>query len=108
MADHNANKVTVQVQVEPTPVAAETNNQQPTASAEARPDARRTQPEEAASDAVAPGPPGPPTTANTDGLSRAALADLEQIELDDSLLDLMPGEVDDFAGVNMDFAAALL
>ncbi len=33
---------------------------------------------------------------------------MEQIELDDSILDLVPGEVDDFEGVNLDFAAALL
>ncbi len=33
---------------------------------------------------------------------------MEQIELDDSILDLMPGEVDDFTEAHMDFAAALL
>ncbi len=109
MADHNANKITVRVQVEPTPVAAETNNQQPTASAEARPDTRRTQPEEATPDAVASGPPIPPMAAdNNEGLQRAALAELEQIELDDSILDLVLGEVDDFEGVILDFAAVLL
>ncbi len=30
------------------------------------------------------------------------------MELDDSILDLMPGEADDFEGVNLDFVAALL
>ena len=30
------------------------------------------------------------------------------MELDDGILDLMPGEADDFEGVNLDFAAALL
>ncbi len=109
MADHNTNKITVRVQVKPTPVAAETNNQQPTASVEARSDARRTQPKEAIPDAIASGPPIPPTAAdNNEGMPRAALAELEQIELDDSILDLVPGEVDDFEGVNLDFAAALL
>ncbi len=109
MADHNANKITVRLQVEPTPGAAETNNQQSTAAAEARPDAQRTQPEEATPEAAASGLPIPPPAAdNNGGPPRAALAELEQIELDDSILDLMPGEVDDLAGVNMDFAAALL
>ncbi len=109
MADHNANKITVQVQVEPTPGAAETSNQPSTAAAEARPDAQRTQPEEATPEAAASGLPIPPTAANNNGEPpRAALAELEQIKLDDSILDLMPGEVEDFAGVNMDFAAALL
>ncbi len=65
------------------------------------------QPPAAAPDAVTSGPPIPPTATNTDGLPRAALAGLEQIKLDDSLLDLMLGEVDDFAGVNIDFAALL-
>ncbi len=74
MADHNANKITVRVQVEPTPVAAETNNQPPAISTEAHPDARKTQPEEAASDAIASGPPMPPTATNTDGLLKGALA----------------------------------
>ncbi len=109
MADHNANKITVRVQVEPTPVAAETYNQQPAVSAEARPDARKTQPEEPAPDAVASGPQIPPTAANHDeGLPKGALAELEQIELDDGLLDPVPGEVDDFEGINLDFAATLL
>ena len=109
MADHNANKITVRVQVEPTPGVAETNSQQPTASAEARPDARRAQPKKATPDAVASGPPIPPTAADSnEGLQGPAPVELEQIELDDSILDLVPGEVDDFAEVNMDFAAALL
>ncbi len=109
MADHNANKITVRVQVEPTPEAAETNDQQPATSAEARPDTRGTQPKEAAPDAVASGPPIPPTAANNNGgLPKDALAELEQIELDDGLLDLVPGEVDDFEGINLDFAATLL
>ena len=90
-------------------MAAEINNQQPAVSAEARPDTRRTQPEEATPEAAASGLPIPPTVANNNREPpRAALAELEQIELDDSILDLVPGEVDDFAGVNMDFAAALL
>ncbi len=42
------------------------------------------------------------------GLPTTALETLEQMELDDSILDLMPGEADDFEGVNLDFAAALL
>ncbi len=109
MADHNANKITVRVQVEPTPVATETNNQQPAVSAKARPDARGTQPEGAAPDAVASGPPTPPKAAdNNEGLPRGALAELEQIELDDGLLDLVPAEVDNFEGINLDFAATLL
>ncbi len=124
MADHNANKITVQVQVEPTPAVAEltqadssalraetagTTSQQPTTSAEARPDARSMQPDGATPDAAASGPPMSPTIAGSDvGLPTAALEDLEQMELDDSILDLMPGEADDFEGVNLDFAAALL
>ena len=124
MADHNANKITVQVQVEPTPAVAEptqadssalraemagTTSQQPTTSEEACPDARRTQPEGATPDAAASGPPGPPTATGSDmGLPTTALEDLEQMELDDSILDLMPGEADDFEGVNLEFAAALL
>ena len=109
MADHNANKITVRVQVEPTPGEAETNSQQPTTSAEARSDARRVQSEEATPDAIASGPPIPPMAADSnEGLQGTAPVELEQIELDDSILDLVPGEVDDFAGVNMDFAAALL
>ena len=106
MADHNANKITVQVQVEPTPGAAETNSQQPTASAEARSDARRAQPEKATPDTVALGPPISPTAADSN--EGAAPVELAQIEIDDSILDLVPGEVDDFTEVNMDFAAALL
>ncbi len=38
----------------------------------------------------------------------SALEDLELMELDDSILNLMPGEVDDFDGTSLDFAAALL
>ncbi len=124
MADHNANKITVQVQVEPTPVEAEptqadrsslraemagTTSQQPTTSTEARLDARGMRLNGATNDAAASGPPVPPTAAGSDvGLPIAALEDLEQMELDDSILDLMPGEADDFKGVNLDFAAALL
>ncbi len=96
MADHNANKVIKQVQVEPIPAAAETSNQPSTASAEAAPDA------------VASGPPIPPTATNPDGLPKGASAELEQIELDDGLLDLVPREVDNFEGINLDFAATLL
>ncbi len=52
---------------------------------------------------------GPPTAADTnEGLQAAAPAELEPIELDDSILDLVPREVDDCTEVNMDFAAALL
>ncbi len=106
MADHNANKVTVQVQVEPTPEVPETCSMQPTAPAETRPEARRTQSEKDTSDAIAS---GPPTAANSkEGLQVAAPAELEQIELDDSILDLMHGEVDDFTEAHMDFAASLL
>ncbi len=106
MADHNANKITVWVQVEPTPGTPETNSQQPTASTEARSEARRAQPERDTPDAIAS---GPPTAADTnEGLQAAAPAGLESIELDDSILDLVPGEVDDFTEVNMNFAAALL
>ncbi len=106
MADHNAKKIIVQVQVEPTPGAPETNSQQPTASAEARSEARRAQPKRDTPDATAS---GPPTAADAnEGLRATAPAELEQIELDDSILDLVPGEVDDFTEVNMDFAAALL
>ncbi len=109
MADHNANKITVRVQVEPIPGAAETNSQQPDASAEARSDAQRTQPEEATPDAVASGPPMPSVVADSnEGLQGTAPVDLESIELDDSILDLVPGEVDDFEGINLDFAATLL
>ena len=109
MTDHNANKITIQVQVEPTPVMAETNNQQPTASVEARPDARGTRPSAATPDATASGPPVPPTAAGSNiGLPTTALEDLEQLELDDSILNLMPGETDYFEGVNLDFAATLL
>ncbi len=67
MADHNANKITVRVQVEPTPGAAETSNQQSTAAAEACADAQRTQPEEATPDAAASGLPMPPTLLTTTG-----------------------------------------
>ncbi len=42
------------------------------------------------------------------GLPTTALEDLEQMELDDSILNLMPGKADHFEGVNLDFAAALL
>ncbi len=106
MADHNANKITVRVQVESTPEAPENSSQQPTASAKTRSEARRAQPERGTPDAVAS---GPPTAADTnEGLQVAAPAELEPIELDDSILNLVPGEVDDFAEVNMDFAAALL
>ncbi len=124
MADHNANKFVVQVQVEPTPIvaeptqadssaskaeAAEADNQQPFTSAEAHPDDRRTRSDGATLDAAEPGPPIPPTaTGSNEGLPKTALAELEQIELDDSILDLVPGEVDDFEGVNLDFAATLL
>ncbi len=109
MADHNANKITVRVQVETTTEAPETNNQQSATSTKARPDTRGTQPEEATPDAVASGPPILPTAADrNEGLQGTAPVDLESIDLDDSILNLMPGEVDDFAGVNMDFAAALL
>ncbi len=38
----------------------------------------------------------------------SALEDLELMELDASILDLIPGEVDDFDGANLDFAATLL
>ncbi len=94
MADHNANKITVRVQVEPTPEAPETSSQRPIASAEARSEARRAQPERDTPDAVAS---GPATAADTnEGLQAAAPAELEPIELDDSILDLVPGEVDDF------------
>ncbi len=106
MADHNANKITVQVQVEPTPEAPETSSLEPTASAEARSEARRTQPERDTPNAVTSGPPS--AVDNKEGLQAAAPAELEQIELDDSILNLVPGEVDDFTEVNMDFAAALL
>ncbi len=34
--------------------------------------------------------------------------ELDLLALDDSILDLMPGEVDNFDGANLDFAAALL
>ena len=105
MADH----ITVRVQVEPTPGTAKTNSQQPAASAEARSNARRTQPKEATPDAAASGPPIPPTVADSnEGLQGTAPVDLESIELDDSILDLVPGEVDDFEGINLDFAATLL
>ncbi len=51
----------------------------------------------------------PPTATGSDvGLAGSALGDLELMELDDSILDLMPGEVDDFDGANLDFAATLL
>ncbi len=36
------------------------------------------------------------------------MMELDLPELDDSILNLMPGEVDDFDGVNLDFTAALL
>ncbi len=124
MADHNANKIMVQVQVEPTPAVAGltqadspvlraeragTTSQQPTASEEARSNARRTQPDGATPDAAALGLPMPLTAVGSnEGLPRTTLAKLEQIELDDSILDLVPGEVADFEGVNLDFSAAHL
>ncbi len=124
MADHNANKIVVQVQVKPTPTAAEptqanssaarsetagTNNMLPNTPDEASPDAQGTRPDEATPNAVAAGPPIPPmATGSDEGLPKTALAELEQIELDDSILDLMPREADDFEGVNLDFATALL
>ena len=106
MADHNANKITVRVQVESTLKAPEASSQQLTASAETRSEAQRAQPEKDTPEAVAS---GPPTAADTSKGSQAATpAELETIELDDSILDLVPGEVDDIPEVNMDFAAALL
>ncbi len=106
MADHDTNKITVQVQVEPTPGVPETRSLQPTAYAEVCPEARRTQSEKDTSSAMASGPPM--AVGNKEGLQAAAPAELEQIELDDSILDLMPGEVDDFTEAHLDFAAALL
>ncbi len=124
MADHNANKITVQVQVEPTPEVAEltqadssasraetaeADSQQPSTSAEAHPNARGTRPDGTTPDAVTSGPPIPPTAVGgNEGLPKTALVELEQIELDNRFLDLVPGEVDDFEGVNLGFAAALL
>ncbi len=70
MADYSDNKIVVQVQVEPTPVVAElmctdssasraetaeTDNQQPSTSAEAHPDARGTRPDGTTPDAPASG-----------------------------------------------------
>ncbi len=114
----------VQVEVEPSPAVAEltqadsptsragtagTTSKQPPTMDEVCPDARKTQPEGATPDAAASGPPIPPTAAGSNvGLQGTAPVDLEPIELDDSILDLMPGEVDNFAGGNMDFTAALL
>ncbi len=124
MADHNANKIIVQVQVEPTPAVAgptqaassvlraetaEASNLPPSTPEEAHSDARGTHPDRAAPDAAAAGPPIPPMAAGSDvGPMGSALEDLELMELDDSILDLMPEEVDDFNGANLDFAAALL
>ncbi len=124
MADHNANKIIVQVQVEPTPVVAvptqatssaprvetaEASNLLPTTPNEAHPDARGTQRHRATPDAAAAGPPIPPMAAGIDvGPTKSVLEDLELMQLDDSILDLMPGEVDDFDGANLDFAAVLL
>ncbi len=96
----------MQVQVKPTPEVPETSRMQPTAPAGARSEARRTQSEKDAPNAIASGPPT--AVGNKEGLQAAAPAELEQIELDDSILDLMPGEVDDFTEAQMDFAAALL
>ncbi len=45
---------------------------------------------------------------NDAGPMEYALGDLDLMELDDSILNLMPGEVDDFDAANLDFAAALL
>ena len=65
--------------------------------------------EEATPYAIASGPPIPPTAADSnEGPQGTAPVDLESIELDDSILDLVPGEVDDFEGINLDFAATLL
>ncbi len=96
----------MRVQVESTPEVPETSSQQPTASAETRSEARRAQPEKDTPKAVASGPPMAADTSK--GPQAATPAELESIELDDSILDFVPGEVDDFPEVNMDFAAALL
>ncbi len=70
---------------------------------------RELSPTEPPPDAAAAGPPIPPLATGSDlGLPRTALEELEQMELDDRILDLMPGEADDFDGANLDFAAALL
>ncbi len=66
MADHNANKITVQVQIEPTPGVPETSSLQPTASAEARSEARRTQSERDTSEAILPRDPRRPLTTKRD------------------------------------------
>ena len=124
MADCDTNKIIMQVQVEPTPAVAEptqpasplpraetaeARNLLPTTPDEAHPDARGTQPDRAIPDATAAGPPIPPMAAGSDaGPMSSALEDLELMELDDSILDLIPGEVDDFDGANLDFASALL
>ncbi len=88
---------------------AEANNLLSTTPDEAHPDVQETQPDGATPDAAIAGPPIPPMADGSDvGLPRNALEDLEQIELDDSILDLMPEKVDDFDGAKLDFAAALL
>ncbi len=80
MADINANKITVQVQVEPTPAVAEqtqadgsalqaetakATSQQPPRSEKACPDAPGKRPKEATPDAAASGLPGPPMAADS-------------------------------------------
>ncbi len=116
MDDHSADKIIVQVQVEPSPAVAEptqagssasraemaaANNLLPATADEAHPDAQRMRPDGATPDAAAAGPSIPPTATGRDvRLPTTALEELEQMELDDSILDLMPGEADDFDGPN--------
>ncbi len=76
---------------------------------EAHPNARGAQHDRATPDADTAGPPMPTMAADSGvGPTISALEDLELMELDASILDLMPREVDDFDGANLDFAATLL
>ncbi len=109
MAGHNANKIILQVQIEPTPAVAEptqadnsalraemaeANNLPPTTLDGAHPNAQGTQPDGATPNAAAAGPPIPPMAAGSDvGPTRSALEHLELMELDDSILNLIPGEL---------------
>ncbi len=124
MADQNANKIAVQAQVEPTPAAAKTPQPaNPTTESgpkgtgtlsssspdKTNPDTTGTRPYGATPNADGPEPLTPPTAASTSAEPmESALTEPELWQLDYSILNLLPGEVDDFDRANLDFATALL
>ncbi len=127
MSDQNANKIVVQAQVEPTPDAAKTPQPaSPTAVLDpesavtlpsntpdkTNPDTAGTRPDGATPNAdgtLCPSTPTDPTAASTSAEPmESALTEQDIWELDDTILNLLHGEADDFDGANLDFAAALL